>query len=63
MSLIDVCTLQKMLKPPGDSDSDSDADCVKYTPADIGKTKPSKSKIPDVRFINYTSISLVEYII
>lgn len=51
MSMIDVNTLQKLLTPGQDSDSDSDTDCVKYTPGDIGKSKP-KSKIPDVRKSN-----------
>ena len=44
---VDLGTLQRMLNPKDDSDSDSDTDCVKYTPADIGRSKP-KSKIPDV---------------
>ena len=43
---MDISALAQMLNPKEDSDSDSD--CVKHTPADIGKSKP-KSKIPDVR--------------
>ena len=46
MALTDISALAQMLNPTED-DSDSDTDCVKYTPADIGNNKP-KSKIPDV---------------
>jgi len=47
MAMLDVASLQQMLRPDDDSDSDSDCDGPKYTPGDIGTGK-SKSKIPDI---------------
>ena len=47
MAMTDISALAQMLNPKDEGDSDSDNDCVKYTPADIGNSKP-KSKIPDV---------------
>lgn len=46
MAMTDISALATMLNPK-EEDSDSDTDCVKYTPADVGSRK-SKSKIPDV---------------
>ncbi|KAL5259439.1 hypothetical protein ACHWQZ_G009773 [Mnemiopsis leidyi] len=45
--MTDISALAQMLNPKEEGDSDSDTDCVKYTPADLGNRKP-KSKIPDV---------------
>ena len=49
MAMTDISALAQMLNPKDEGDSDSDNDCVKYTPADIGNSKP-KSKIPDVSY-------------
>lgn len=48
MAMLDISSLQQMLRPDADSDSDSDCDGPKYTPGDIGTGKSKPSKIPDV---------------
>ena len=52
MAMLDISSLQQMLRPDADSDSDSDCDGPKYTPGDIGTGKSKPSKIPDVSYLN-----------